>query len=187
MGLFEPHGRHRRCDGGVSLNGESVSVQGIVAGIARHAHSRAPMEEIGRVAITPERGVDGDCKGAIRPGKRNRRQVTLIERADWDAAMAQLGARHAWSARRANILVDGIDLPQTPGSVLCIGTVRLLVTVECEPCQRMDEIEPGLQAALRIDWRGGVCTRVLTGGEIALGDAIIVEAGHVEQVMEILA
>ncbi len=147
----------------------------MIAGIARHAYPRAPMEEIERVRITPERGVEGDCKGRFKPGGRNRRQVTLIERRDWDAVMAELGARHRWSARRANILVDGIDLPQRAGAVLRIGDVRLMVMIECDPCQRMDAIEPGLQAALRADWRGGVCTRVLAGGEIAVGDAITVE------------
>ncbi len=149
--------------------------QGIIAGIARHAYPRGPIEEIGRVRITPELGVEGDCKGRFKPGGRNRRQVTLIERGDWSAAMAELGANHPWSARRANLLVDGLDLPQTPGAVLRIGDVRLLVMVECDPCHRMDAIEPGLQAALRQDWRGGVCCRVLSGGEIAIGDAIIVE------------
>lgn len=148
---------------------------GVIAGLARHAAPRAAMEVIDRATITPERGVEGDCKGRFKPGGRNRRQVTLIERGDWEAATAALGVDLPWSDRRANILVDGIDLPQLPGTVLRIGDVRLVVMVECDPCHRMDALAPGLQQALRDDWRGGVCTRVLTGGEIAVGDAIIVE------------
>lgn len=148
---------------------------GVIAGLARHAAPRAAMEVIDRATITPERGVEGDCKGRFKPGGRNRRQVTLIERRDWETATAALGVDLPWSDRRANILVDGIDLPQLPGTVLRIGDVRLVVMVECDPCHRMDALAPGLQQALRDDWRGGVCTRVLTGGEIAVGDAIIVE------------
>lgn len=148
---------------------------GVIAGLARHAAPRAAMEVIDRATITPERGVEGDCKGRFKPGGRNRRQVTLIERRDWETATAALGVDLPWSDRRANILVDGIDLPQLPGTVLRIGDVRLVVMVECDPCHRMDALAPGLQQALRDDWRGGVCTRVLTGGEIAIGDAIIVE------------
>lgn len=148
---------------------------GVIAGLARHAAPRAAMEVVGRATITPERGVEGDCRGSFKPGGRNRRQVTLIERRDWQAATAALGVDLPWSDRRANILVDGIDLPQLPGTVLRIGDVRLVVMVECDPCHRMDALAPGLQQALRDDWRGGVCTRVLTGGEIAVGDAIIVE------------
>lgn len=152
---------------------------GVIAGLVRHARPRASMEVLDRVTITPELGVEGDCKGRFKPGGRNRRQVTLIERADWDAATASVGADLPWSARRANILVDGLDLPQVPGTVLRIGDVRLMVMVECEPCSRMDALAPGLQAALSADWRGGVCTRVMSGGEIAVGDAI-----EVENVME---
>lgn len=152
---------------------------GVIAGLARHAHPRGPIEEIARATITPELGVEGDCKGRFKPGGRNRRQVTLIERADWDAAMAQVGVDLPWSARRVNILVDGFDLPQVPGTVLRIGDVRLMVMVECDPCQRMDALALGLRAALATDWRGGVCTRVLSGGDIAIGDAI-----EVEMVME---
>ncbi len=148
---------------------------GVIAGLARHAAPRAAMEVIDRATITPERGVEGDCKGRFKPGGRNRRQVTLIERGDWEAATAALGVDLPWSDRRANILVDGIDLPQLPGTVLRIGDVRLVVMVECDPCHRMDALAPGLQHALRDDWRGGVCTRVLTGGDIAVGDAITVE------------
>lgn len=148
---------------------------GIIAGIARHARPRGPMETLDRVAITVEAGLDGDFRGAVKPGGRGRRQVSLIERGDWDAAMAELGARHHWSARRCNLLVDGLDLPQVDGARLRIGNVVLTVTQECDPCSRMEEIEPGLKAALSPDWRGGVLTRVLSGGTIALGNTITVE------------
>ena len=98
-----------------------------------------------------------------------------IERADWDAAMAAVGAAHHWSVRRANLLVDGFDLPQVPGTRLRIGAVLLEITQECDPCSRMEEIEPGLKAALTPDWRGGALARVIEGGVIAVGDTIGVE------------
>ena len=144
-------------------------------GIARHAAPRGAMETLERVLITPERGVEGDCKGRFKPGGRNRRQVTLIEAGDWARAMAELGADLPWWSRRANLLIDGLDLPQRAGAILRIGTVRLEVTIECDPCQRMDELVPGLQAALRPDWRGGACARVLSGGMVAIGDRIEIE------------
>ena len=59
--------------------------------------------------------------------------------------------------------------------MLAIGDVRLEVTVEVEPCNRMEEASPGLQAAMRPDWRGGVGCRVIAGGDIAIGDAIWIE------------
>lgn len=149
---------------------------GRLAGIARHGAPRGPIETIDRVRVSVEGGLDGDHRGQRRPGGKSHRQVSLIERADWDAAMAELGVSLDWSVRRVNLLVDGIDLPQVPGVIFRIGPdVRLEATVECDPCSRMEEIAPGLKAALTPDWRGGVLSRVLAGGEIRVGDEIIIE------------
>ena len=148
---------------------------GTLAGIARHGRPRGPMEVLERVRVTVEGGLDGDFRGAVKPGGKARRQVSLIERRDWDAAMAALGTDHHWSARRANLLVDDFDLPQQAGARLRIGEVLLEVTVECDPCSRMEEIEPGLKAALTPDWRGGALARVIEGGAIAVGDTIRIE------------
>ncbi|TPG21615.1 MOSC domain-containing protein [Sphingomonas koreensis] len=152
-----------------------MAMRGTLAGIARHARPRGAMEVLEHVRVTIEAGLDGDFRGAVKPGGRGRRQVSLIERADWDAAMADLGADHHWSARRANLLVDGLDLPQRAGARLRIGTVLLEIKQECYPCSRMDAIDPGLKAALTPDWRGGALARVIAGGDIAIGDEIGLE------------
>ena len=60
--------------------------------------------------------------------------------------------------------------------MIAIGAaLRIEITVETEPCERMDALLPGLKAALMPDWRGGVCGRVLTDGEIAIGDEVRIE------------
>ena len=148
---------------------------GVLAGIARHAFARAPMEAIERATVTVECGIEGDFRGVVKPGGRGRRQVTLMERGDWDAVMAEVGRAIPWFERRVNLLVDGLDLPQVPGTRLRIGDVVLEVTRECDPCERMEAVAPGLRAALTSDWRGGVCTRVRAGGAIAVGDRIRIE------------
>jgi len=149
---------------------------GVLAGIARHAFPRAPMEVIEHVHVSVESGLAGDFRGAVKPGREPKRQVSLIERADWDAAMAELGVDHHWSVRRANLLVEGLDLPQREGAIVRIGAeVVLEIRVECDPCSRMEEIEPGLKAALTPDWRGGALARVISGGDIRIGDEIRVE------------
>lgn len=148
---------------------------GVLAGIARHGRPRGPIETIDAVDVSVEAGLAGDFRGAVKPGGRGRRQVSLIERTDWDAAMAEIGAHHNWSARRANLLVESLDLPQRPGARLRVGAVLLEITQECDPCSRMEEIEPGLKAALTPDWRGGALAKVIEGGRISVGDAIIVE------------
>jgi len=149
---------------------------GRLAGIARHARPKAPMELLDRAEVTIDAGVVGDFRGAVKPGGRGRRQITLMERRDWDAAMADLGRDIPWQERRANLLVDQVDLPQSPGAQLRIGNdVLIRVTGECDPCSRMETIAPGLKAALTPDWRGGVTAKVINGGEIAVGDEIRIE------------
>jgi len=149
---------------------------GRLAGIARHARPKAPMELLDRAEVTIDAGVAGDFRGAVKPGGRGRRQITLMERRDWDAAMADLGRDIPWQERRANLLVDQVDLPQSPGAQLRIGSdVLIRATGECDPCSRMETIAPGLKAALTPDWRGGVTAKVINGGEIAVGDEIRIE------------
>jgi MOSC domain-containing protein YiiM len=148
---------------------------GRLAGIARHAVPKGPMAVIDAAIVTLDGGVEGDARGRIKPGGRGKRQVTLIERADWDAAMAEIGRDIPWQERRANLLVEDFDLPQIAGTRLRVGPVLLEITIECDPCHRMDAIADGLQAALKPDWRGGVCTRVIEGGTIRIGDTIRIE------------
>ena len=151
-----------------------ATVGGVLVGIARHARPKGPMELLEAVAVTVEGGLDGDCRGRVKPNGRGRRQVTMMERRDWDAAMAELGQAIPWQERRVNLLLDGIDIPQVPGTRIRIGAVELEITVECDPCFRMEAVAPGLEAALTPDWRGGACSRVKAGGRITIGDAVTV-------------
>lgn len=148
---------------------------GRIAGIARHAFSKAPMETIDRARVTLEGGVAGDFRGGMK-GKPHKRQVSLMEAGDWATAMHLVGHNIPWEQRRANLLVEGLDLPQVAGTRLRIGAdVLLEVTVETDPCERMNALAEGLRAALTPDWRGGICTMVIAPGEIAVGDEIRIE------------
>lgn len=155
-------------------------MSGRLGGIARHDRPRGAIETLDHVSVTRELGVRGDLRGAIRPGKSGRRQISLIEAESWDAALADLKLSAdqmlPWHVRRANLLVQGIRLPREAGKVIAIGrTLCIETTCECDPCSRMDQILPGLKLALMPDWRGGVLGRVLTDGEIAIGDEVRIE------------
>jgi MOSC domain-containing protein YiiM len=105
-------------------------------------------------------------------GRSRRRQVTPLEREAWERCLNEVGACADPSKRRANILVSGLSLARTRGRVLVLGSARLAVGGELTPCERMEEVAPGLQAAMRPDWRGGVFAQVLTDGVIRVGDRI---------------
>lgn len=140
---------------------------GSVAGIARRDGKRAPMQLLDSATVATASGVADDFRG--RPGKR---QVTLLSAEAWARVCSELDRNLPWTTRRSNLLVEGLDLPQRSGDVIRIGDVRLLVTMEVDPCSRMDEQCAGLRKALASEWRGGVACTVLAGGEIRLGDTV---------------
>lgn len=150
--------------------------QGRLIGIARHARPRGAVETLDHAEMTTTLGVAGDFRGAAKPGGKRKRQVTVMAAADWMAAVGELGVPLEWHVRRVNLLVEGLALPRIPGSRLRFaGGAVLEVTGECDPCSRMEEIAPGLKAALTPDWRGGITTRVIADGPIALGDRVEIE------------
>lgn len=101
-----------------------------------------------------------------------RRQVTLLSQERWAELMGEVGAALGASARRANLIVTGIDLENTRGRELRIGTCRLRILGETRPCEQMEDAAAGLQAAMRERWGGGAFAEVLEGGEITVGDAV---------------
>ena len=99
-----------------------------------------------------------------------RRQVTVIAQEAWEALREELGPAVTPIVRSANLLVSGMDLRNTRGRVLEIGSVHILVHGEMRPCNLMEETVPGLEAAMESDWRGGVYGAVAQGGTITVGD-----------------
>lgn len=148
---------------------------GRLIGIARKGRAHGPVETIDHVEVGLDTGIHGDHRGATRPGKSNRRQITILRVEDWSAAIAELGRPVSWEQRRANLLVEGVDLPQAPGAMVRVGAALFEITGECDPCRRMDAVADGLQSALRPGWRGGRIARVIEGGRIALGDTVEIE------------
>lgn len=144
---------------------------GTLLAIAIKTASREPMVALDSAEISTEHGVTGDARGAV-----GTRQVTIVAREAWEQACTTLGNEVPWTARRANLMVEGMDLGNTQGRVLRIGPVRLEITGETLPCARMDEAHPGLQEALQPEWRAGVTATVLSGGPVRPGDPVSWEA-----------
>ena len=161
-------------------------MSGQLIGIARRAKSRAPMELLQAGEITCAAGLTGCFRGA----KFMSRQITVLAREDWEAALLDLGDLMgppdlSWTVRRANLMVEGVRLPRAKGGVIRIGPVVLEITGQTNPCCRMEEAYKGLLSALHPHWRGGVTCRVREGGAIQLGDAVEVLLSPKEHVIRL--
>lgn len=124
------------------------------------------MDPVQRAVLDPTEGIHGNVD------RSTRRQVTLLDRDAWTRTMSDLGADIDPSARRANVLLSGMDLANARDNVLAIGNARLLIGGEVTPCTRMNDVLPGLQDAMRAEWRGGVFAQILQRSEINVGDAV---------------
>lgn len=144
---------------------------GRVERIWRKRFRRGPMDEIESGRLVRGRGLEGN---ANQGGKR---QVTLISAEAWREMEGEFEALVDPRLRRANLVVEGVELVGTTGRVLVIGSCRLLIHGETRPCRLMEESFPGLQSGLASNWRGGVYGEVLDGGEIAVGDPVCWEDG----------
>ena len=124
------------------------------------------MDPVAEATLVAGQGMEGSV------GRSRRRQLSLISREAWQTATAALDRDPGPIARRANVMVSGIDLTDTRGKVLRQGECRIAIGGELTPCERMDEAADGLRAALRPGWRGGVFAQVLQGGRVRVGDTV---------------
>ena len=113
---------------------------GRLIGIARRPAHRAPMQTVETALIEAGGGVEGDHKGK----KFSRRGVTILAREAWEAALADLAMTGnsddlPWTARRANLLIEGVELPRALGGIIAVGPAVLEITYPTTPCKRMDE------------------------------------------------
>ncbi len=140
-------------------------VTGKIERIWLKRYKLGPMDAVEKAELIAGTGLAGN---ADQGGKR---QVTLISLERWREIEKALGAKVDFTARRANILLSGIDLEDSRDRIIRLGGCRLRIRGETRPCRRMDEAHMGLQEAMRPHWGGGAYAEVLDEGVIAVGDA----------------
>jgi MOSC domain-containing protein YiiM len=165
---------------------------GRVAAVSRSATHSLRKSNQEAIRLIEELGVEGDAHAgttvqhrsrvARDPLQPNLRQVHLIHSelheelraAGFDVRAGQMGE---------NVTTEGIDLLGMPaGTRLRLGETAVIeITGLRNPCAQLEEIQPGLMAAVldrdaqgKLIRKAGVMAVVVVGGVVRLGDAITV-------------
>jgi MOSC domain-containing protein YiiM len=74
-------------------------------------------------------------------------------------------------AIRENFTVEGDDVQEWPvGQRIAIGEAEFEISMRCDPCERMDQVRPGLREEL--GGRRGMLARVVKTGNVSVGDEV---------------
>jgi MOSC domain-containing protein YiiM len=119
-----------------------------------------PMKVVSSVEAIANHGLRDDANAG-----RTKRQVLLIERELLDEFQLPIGDV------RENITVQGIQLAgMAAGMRVRVGQALLEATLDCAPCQFIEDKRPGLRAAM--EGKRGTLFKVIEGGKIAVEDTI---------------
>jgi len=137
-----------------------------------------PMRSVDRVRAIAGVGLEGDRyaegTGRYSGDAKDDRHVTLIEAEEIDGLAVRAAIELAPGEMRRNVTTRGIRLNALVGRRFRIGAVECEGTRLCEPCQYLTDLlgKPVLEPLVH---RAGLRARILTGGEITLGDEVVVE------------
>jgi MOSC domain-containing protein YiiM len=141
---------------------------GCVVWIGLRPARRAPLSALPAAALEAGLGLAGDHYG--RAG--GARQVTLIAAESLAAIASHIGAPALDpGVLRRNLVTRGINLLALKDRRFRIGGALLETSGECHPCSRMEEAL-GVGGYNAVRGHGGITARVISGGAIALGDAV---------------
>ena len=120
------------------------------------------MQPVAQAVAVAGMGFQGDVSHG-----REKRQVLLIENETLQEFRLEPGIV------RENMTVSGVALAGLPaGTRLQAGEVIFEVTMDCAPCELIEALRPGLQAAM--EGRRGTLVKVVEGGQVRVGDEIAV-------------
>ena len=123
------------------------------------------MEVVDSATFVAGFGIKGD-RHAVKSGARTARQVLLMDEQTLE------GFGLVQGQVRENVTIDDVDLhDMESGQRLALGDqVVLEITGHCAPCERMDEVRPGLREEL--EGQRGMLATVITGGLVSVGDVV---------------
>jgi MOSC domain-containing protein YiiM len=148
-------------------------VDGRVEGIfITPTHGELP-QPVARVTAVAGRGLEGNRYFAedAEPG----RAITLVAAEAVEAMEAEHGISIEPRETRRNVVTRGVDVNALVGKRFRIGDVECEGVELCHPCRHLESMtKPGIIKGLA--HRGGLNADILAGGEINIGDPVVVNA-----------
>jgi MOSC domain-containing protein YiiM len=144
-------------------------VSGVVEQIAISPDRAALPGSVPSVRAEAGRGLEGEYHWSEQPEAGQ--SITLIAAEALDGLRADTGIELSHEASRRNVLTRGVDLNALVGRRFTLGAVECEGIELCEPCNTLAKLtERGVLRGLV--HRGGLRADILSGGEIAVGDAV---------------
>jgi MOSC domain-containing protein YiiM len=129
------------------------------------AETGGPPEERESVSVVAGRGVEGDRKFD------GNHDLTLIEAEALEGLTEDTGIELGPGESRRQVMTRGVSLNDLLGKRFRVGELECVGEELCEPCSHLQSLtQPGVLRGLV--HRGGLCAEVVSGGHIAVGDAV---------------
>lgn len=130
-----------------------------------------PFEEKEAIECVAGRGIRGDRFFDYKDDYKG--QITFFSREVFDALLREFGlTNRSPGIMRRNLIVSGVRLNDLIGAEFELQGVHFLGTVHCAPCFWMDRaVAPGAEKFLAADKDGGLRARILSNGQLGLGEA----------------
>jgi MOSC domain-containing protein YiiM len=146
-----------------------MTSEGAVEQIAIAADRGALPAPVERVRAEAGRGLVGEYHWSDAPDAGE--AITLIAAEALEGLREDTGIELSHEASRRNVLTRGIDLNALVGRRFRVGAAECEGVELCEPCNQLAKLtERGVLRGLV--HRGGLRADIVSGGEIAVGDAV---------------
>lgn len=149
---------------------------GLVEGLHLCPRSFLPMRSVPVLTLVAGRGVEGDRyavgEGFYSDRPEEGRQITLFEAETLEALARDHKVALAPADHRRNVTTRDVPVNHLVGRRFRIGAVLLEGTRLSTPCRHIEQIT-GQEIFTFLLNRSGLHARILDGGDIRLGDAVI--------------
>lgn len=128
---------------------------------------RLPMKSRAEVTCEAGKGIVGDRYHGSR-----HRHITVQSLEELAEAAERHGEAIDPALTRRNVTLSSGRIPRTPGHRWSLGAIQLEVVRDAAPCKLLED-DLGRDARLALSKRAGVVCRVLTSGELLVGDTAL--------------